>query len=102
MWASVILKISMTMLVESRCSPPTFDDSFIQLNCSEELTYGSKCNLRCFANFPLVGNDTIVCEKNSTSDQTKMYWDKGDFEPYCQRKTVYDLVLHFFLNVGSS
>ena len=42
--------------------------------------------------FPLIGNDTIVCEikENSTKSPPPTYWDKGDIEPHCKRKDWFD------------
>lgn len=73
-------------VVELRCNPPITTDIYMTYQCPNGFTYGSKCNLRCMGRFPLVGNETFVCEKNSTSDPPSTYWDKGGFEPFCKRK----------------
>lgn len=52
--------------------------------CPDGFTYGSTCNLRCMGKFPLVGNDSIVCEKNSTNEHPSTYWNKGPRDPYCK------------------
>nr|XP_022289245.1 sushi, von Willebrand factor type A, EGF and pentraxin domain-containing protein 1-like isoform X2 [Crassostrea virginica] len=76
---------------ELRCNPPITTDIYMTYQCPNGFTYGSKCNLRCMGRFPLVGNETFVCEKNSTSDPPSTYWDKGGFEPFCKRIPCKDL-----------
>lgn len=69
---------------ELRCNPPLITDRYMLYKCPHGFTYGSECSLVCRGKFPLVGNETIVCEKNSTSVSTKGYWEKGDIEPFCK------------------
>lgn len=69
---------------ELRCNPPLITDRYMFYKCPHGFTYGSECSLVCKGKFPLVGNETIVCEKNSTSVSTKGYWEKGDIEPFCK------------------
>lgn len=69
---------------ELRCNPPLITDRYLLYKCPAGFTYGSECSLGCKGNFPLIGNETIVCEKNSTSVSTKGYWEKGDIEPFCK------------------
>lgn len=76
---------------ELRCNPPLFTDPYMIYQCPEGFTYGSKCNLRCMGKFPLVGNDSIVCEKNSTNDPPSTYWNKGISDPNCKRIPCKDL-----------
>lgn len=76
---------------ELRCNPPLFTDPYMIYQCPEGFTYGSKCNLRCMGKFPLVGNHSIVCEKNSTNDPPSTYWNKGISDPYCKRIPCKDL-----------
>lgn len=73
-------------------------DRYMLYKCPDGFTYGSECSLGCKGKFPLVGNETIVCEKNSTSVSTKGYWEKGDIEPFCKCK-IYKIYacLNFFL-----
>lgn len=69
---------------ELRCDPPIITDTFMKYNCSNGFKYGSICNLQCIGEFPLVGNDSIVCEKKSTNDPPSTYWNKGPRDPYCK------------------
>lgn len=73
---------------ELRCNPPLFTDPYMIYQCPEGFTYGSKCNLRCMGKFPLVGNHSIVCEKNSTNDPPSTYWNKGISDPYCKSENT--------------
>ena len=76
------------LIVELRCTPPVITDKYMTYQCPDGFTYGSQCSLRCMGRFPLIGNDTIVCEikENSTKSPPSTYWDKGDIEPHCKRK----------------
>ncbi|XP_062570057.1 uncharacterized protein LOC134232121 [Saccostrea cucullata] len=76
---------------ELRCAPPLIIDKYMLYQCPDGFTYGAKCHLHCMGRFPLVGNETIVCEKNSTTVQPYGYWDKGGVEPYCKRIPCRDL-----------
>lgn len=76
---------------ELRCNPPLFTDPYMIYQCPEGFTYGSKCYLRCMGKFPLVGNDSIICEKNSTNDPPSTNWNKGVRDPYCKRIPCKDL-----------
>lgn len=77
---------------ELRCNPPLISDPYMIYRCPDGFTYGSKCNLRCMGKFPLVGNDSIVCEKNSTNGHPSTYWNKGPSDPYCKsEKNIFTL-----------
>lgn len=83
--------IFFVVVEELRCNPPLISDPYMIYRCPDGFTYGSKCNLRCMGKFPLVGNDSIVCEKNSTNGHPSTYWNKGPSDPYCKRIPCKDL-----------
>ncbi|XP_056008481.1 uncharacterized protein LOC125664654 [Ostrea edulis] len=76
---------------EVRCTPPIITDRYMTYRCPDGFTYGSSCHLQCMGRFPLVGNEDIVCEKNSTTDPPRGYWDYGSGKPYCKRIPCRDL-----------
>lgn len=55
--------------------------------CPDGFTFGSVCSLQCMGKFPLIGNDSIVCEKNSTIDPPITFWDIGPHDPYCKSES---------------
>ncbi|XP_061173454.1 sushi, von Willebrand factor type A, EGF and pentraxin domain-containing protein 1-like [Saccostrea echinata] len=70
---------------EVRCDPPLIVDKYLFYQCPNGYTYGSTCQLRCMGSFPLIGNDTITCERNDSFSPPLGYWDMGDAEPFCQK-----------------
>lgn len=36
--------------------------------------------------FPLIGNETITCERNDSFTPPRGYWDMGEFQSYCLSK----------------
>lgn len=70
---------------ELKCNSPKRTDAYMHIDCTQD-TYGSQCRLSCLGNVNLIGNETIVCEKNSTSDRHETYWATGDVKPFCNVK----------------
>lgn len=74
------------ILIEQFCDPPVFNaGGYIQYKCGKDgYQYGSECTVSCRGNYPLIGNNKMICEKNATSNE--LYWDWGAQErPYCKR-----------------
>lgn len=71
------------MISEVRCDPPLITDKYLFYNCPDGYTYGSACQLQCMGSFPLIGNDTITCERNDSFTPPRGYWNMGEFQPYC-------------------
>ncbi|KAJ8300327.1 hypothetical protein KUTeg_021846 [Tegillarca granosa] len=70
-----------------------FQDNFLLYTCpNNKFTYGSSCTLSCFGTYPLVGNSTIVCDKDENSYPTVGVWRHGsNTEPFCRRNSCPDL-----------
>uniref|UniRef100_K1QIC0 Sushi, von Willebrand factor type A, EGF and pentraxin domain-containing protein 1 n=1 Tax=Magallana gigas TaxID=29159 RepID=K1QIC0_MAGGI len=65
------------------CDPPLIADKYLFYQCPDGYTYGSTCQLKCMGSFPLIGNETITCERNDSFTPPRGYWDIGEFQPYC-------------------
>lgn len=72
------------------CSPPILTDRYMIQDCSNGYSYGSNCSLSCMGGFPLIGNDTITCEKTENDSIKITYWDVGSYNPYCKSKLYSD------------
>nr|XP_022288701.1 sushi, von Willebrand factor type A, EGF and pentraxin domain-containing protein 1-like isoform X2 [Crassostrea virginica] len=85
--------IFFVVVEELRCTPPVITDKYMTYQCPHGFPYGSQCSLRCMGRFPLIGNDTIVCEikENSTKSPPPTHWHKGDIEPHCKLNPCKDL-----------
>nr|XP_022308447.1 sushi, von Willebrand factor type A, EGF and pentraxin domain-containing protein 1-like isoform X3 [Crassostrea virginica] len=68
---------------EIRCDPPFFTDKYINYDCPDGYAYGSACKIKCMGSFPLIGNDTITCERNDSGFPPRGQWNIGEFQPYC-------------------
>lgn len=97
---------SIYYIVEIVCDPPLIADKYLFYQCPDGYTYGSTCQLKCMGSFPLIGNETITCERNDSFTPPRGYWDIGEFQPYCLSKTyslfsligIYQLkIMYFFL-----
>lgn len=73
-------------IVEIVCDPPLIADKYLFYQCPDGYMYGSTCQLKCMGSFPLIGNETITCERNNSFTPTRGYWDMGEFQPYCLSK----------------
>lgn len=69
---------------ELMCSPPVLTDRFMLHDCPNGHSYGSNCSLGCMGGFPLIGNDTITCEKTENDSIKLTYWNVGTNNPYCK------------------
>lgn len=78
------------ILVELMCSPPVLTDRFMLHDCPNGHSYGSNCSLGCMGGFPLIGNDTITCEKTENDSIKLTYWNVGTNNPYCKSKLCSD------------
>ncbi|OWF34525.1 Signal peptide, CUB and EGF-like domain-containing protein 3 [Mizuhopecten yessoensis] len=57
----------------------------MKLTCPEGFIYGSSCNLSCRGSYPLIGNDQMYCDRNSTNSRST-YWNWGNGpKPYCKQ-----------------
>lgn len=72
------------------CSPPILTDRYMIQDCSNGYSYGSNCSLSCMGGFPLIGNDTITCEKTENGSIKTTYWDVGSYNQYCKSKLYSD------------
>lgn len=72
------------------CSSPILTDRYMIQDCSNGYSYGSNCSLSCTNGFPLIGNDTITCEKTENDSIKITYWDVGSYNPYCKSKLYSD------------
>ncbi|XP_056020419.1 serine-rich adhesin for platelets-like isoform X3 [Ostrea edulis] len=68
-----------------RCDPPLIVDKYLFYQCPDGYTFGSTCQLNCMGSFPLIGNDTITCERNESYTPPRGYWNMDDVEPFCQK-----------------
>lgn len=69
---------------ELMCTPPVLTDRYMIQDCSNGYSYGSNCSLSCMGGFPLIGNDTITCEKTENDSIKPTYWNVGTYNPYCK------------------
>ncbi|OWF49853.1 uncharacterized protein LOC110451156 [Mizuhopecten yessoensis] len=73
------------------CDPPKIIDSYMNIDCANGFSYGSNCSLTCRGSYPLIGNDRISCERNTTYPKV-VYWDMGtDEQPYCKQNKCPEL-----------
>lgn len=72
------------------CSPSILTDRYMIQDCSNCYSYGSNCSLSCTNGFPLIGSDTITCEKTENDSIKTTYWDVGSYNPYCKSKLYSD------------
>ncbi|XP_061173457.1 sushi, von Willebrand factor type A, EGF and pentraxin domain-containing protein 1-like [Saccostrea echinata] len=70
---------------EIRCDPPVIADKYLFYQCPDGYSYGSTCELKCMGSFPLIGNDTITCERNDSYSPPRGYWNMGGTEPFCSK-----------------
>lgn len=70
------------------CTPPVLIDRYMIQDCSNGYSYGSNCSLSCMGGFPLIGNDTITCEKTENDSIKPTYWNVGTYNPYCKSKLI--------------
>lgn len=77
---------SIYYIVEIVCDPPLIADKYLFYQCPDGYTYGSTCQLKCMGSFPLIGNETITCERNDSFTPPRGYWDMGELQPYCSSK----------------
>lgn len=69
---------------ELMCSPPVLTDRYMTHSCPNDYSYGTNCSLGCMGGFPLIGNDTITCEKTENDSIKMAYWNVGTYNPYCK------------------
>nr|XP_034325188.1 sushi, von Willebrand factor type A, EGF and pentraxin domain-containing protein 1-like [Crassostrea gigas] len=67
------------------CDPPLIADKYLFYQCPDGYMYGSTCQLKCMGSFPLIGNETITCERNNSFTPPRGYWDMGGLQPYCSK-----------------
>ncbi|XP_056020426.1 LOW QUALITY PROTEIN: sushi, von Willebrand factor type A, EGF and pentraxin domain-containing protein 1-like [Ostrea edulis] len=70
---------------EIRCDPPLIVDKYLFYQCPDGYSYGATCQLQCMGSFPLIGNDTITCERNDSYVPPRGYWEMGGTEPFCSK-----------------
>ncbi|XP_048736999.2 sushi, von Willebrand factor type A, EGF and pentraxin domain-containing protein 1-like isoform X2 [Ostrea edulis] len=70
---------------EIRCDPPLIVDKYLFYQCPDGYSYGATCQLQCMGSFPLIGNDTITCERNDSYAPPRGYWEMGESQPYCSK-----------------
>ncbi|XP_060063505.1 uncharacterized protein LOC132543964 [Ylistrum balloti] len=74
------------------CDPPAIVDPFMKLTCPDGFIYGSSCSLSCKGSYPLIGNDKMYCDRNSTNSKFT-YWNWGSGpKPYCKQNNCPSLV----------
>ncbi|XP_069121729.1 LOW QUALITY PROTEIN: sushi, von Willebrand factor type A, EGF and pentraxin domain-containing protein 1-like [Argopecten irradians] len=80
---------SFTVVVEQlECDPKNdlFDDGLIQVDCpGTEYIYGVECNITCARNYDLIGNTSLTCERDGTTDKGTWDWG-GGIQPECNDK----------------
>ncbi|XP_070199321.1 sushi, von Willebrand factor type A, EGF and pentraxin domain-containing protein 1-like [Littorina saxatilis] len=43
--------------------------------CADGYVYGASCDLNCTYGYPLIGSDTIICQKDDATYPPTMFWD---------------------------
>lgn len=78
-----LMAFSLNFFPEIRCDPPLIVDKYLFYQCPDGYSYGATCQLQCMGSFPLIGNDTITCERNDSYAPPRGYWEMGESQPYC-------------------
>ncbi|KAK6196063.1 hypothetical protein SNE40_001358 [Patella caerulea] len=71
------------------CLPPNLNDTLMTYRCKGH-QYGNKCDLSCKLDQPLVGDESITCDKHH-SIKTKAFWNFNQ-RPYCKATSCSDFL----------
>ncbi|XP_069124612.1 sushi, von Willebrand factor type A, EGF and pentraxin domain-containing protein 1-like isoform X1 [Argopecten irradians] len=67
-----------------QCGPPVIQNPYVVITCPNGYTFGSSCTVSCRGSYPLIGNDKMYCDRNSTNPKLT-YWNWGSSTPYCKQ-----------------